>query len=112
MLLKEILEEEMSKIKKMDIKEFRAIGLLQEVNRLFFHPRGLALEIIIDNETGKEKLGGIWDYRNDPEGIKYLDQNLDEQKAANVMQMLIDKSKFRQENLGFIIQPLKKKSNA
>jgi len=59
------------KIKRMDIKEFRRKGYLQELNRQFLHPLGLALEVIIDDETGKEKLGGVWDYRNDPEGLIY-----------------------------------------
>ena len=53
----------------MNIKEFRKLGYLQEVNRKFFHPLGLALEVIIDDETKKESLGGIWDYRSDPEGM-------------------------------------------
>lgn len=58
-------------IKRISIKEFRALGFLQEANRQFFHPHGLALEVVIDDETGEERLGGIWDYRDDPEGILY-----------------------------------------
>ena len=57
-------------IKRIDIKEFREFGYLQEVNRQFFHPRGLALEVNVDND-GNESLGGIWDYRDDPQGIIY-----------------------------------------
>ena len=55
-------------IKRMNIKEFRELGFLQEANRQFFHPVGLALEVIIE-EDGSESLGGVWDYRNDPEGL-------------------------------------------
>lgn len=31
----------------MGVKEFREEGYLQEANRQFFHPLGLALEIIV-----------------------------------------------------------------
>jgi hypothetical protein len=62
----------MEKVKHIDIKEFREKGFLQEVNRQFFHPLGLALEIIIDDDTGEVvSLGGVWDYRDDPEGMFY-----------------------------------------
>jgi len=49
------------KIKKIDIKKFREDGFLQRVNKQFFHPLGLVLEVI--TEDGTEKLSGIWDYR-------------------------------------------------
>ena len=56
------------KIKRIDIKEFREKGFLQELNRQFLHPLGLALEVNKDDD-GNETLGGVWDYRDDPEGI-------------------------------------------
>lgn len=71
----------MSNIKYMDIKEFRESGFLQEANRLFFHPHGLALEIVVE-EDGTEHLGGIWDYRDDPEGIWYDWQSWNEDALA------------------------------
>lgn len=42
----------------MDISDFRKYGYLQELNRMFLHPMGLALEVEID-DNGNEKLGGI-----------------------------------------------------
>lgn len=63
-------------IKRMDIKEFRELGFLQEANRQFFHPLGLALETVVDEETGEERLGGVWDYRDDPEGIFFFGGHL------------------------------------
>jgi hypothetical protein len=54
--------------KFLSVKEFRELGFLQEVNRQFFHPVGLALEVVID-DNGSERLGRIWDYRDDPEGV-------------------------------------------
>jgi hypothetical protein len=62
----------MSDIKRMDIADFREQGFLQEANRQFFHPLGLALEVVTDAETSEPvRLGGIWDYRDDPEGILF-----------------------------------------
>lgn len=68
--------EENRKIKRMDISEFRELGYLQEVNRRFFHPLGLALEIMRD-ENGVETLASIWDNRLDDEGIYYDLKNAD-----------------------------------
>ena len=61
--------------KRISAKEFREKGYLQEANRLFFHPLGLALEVIID-ENGDEKFGGVWDSRDDPEGIIFEEFDL------------------------------------
>jgi len=55
-------------IKKMSVKEFRKKGYLQEINRCFLHPLGLALDVLI-HDDGSESFGGIWDYREDPEGF-------------------------------------------
>jgi hypothetical protein len=75
----------MSDIKHIPIKEFREIGFLQEANRQFFHPLGLALEINVDDETGEETISGVWDYREDPEGIEFAEgYGLDPAKAARV----------------------------
>jgi len=57
-------------VKRIDIKEFRETGFLQEANRQFFHPHGLALEIVVAAD-GTERLGGVWDYRDDPEGVVF-----------------------------------------
>lgn len=65
-------QDEEDGVKRMDIAEFRDLGFLQEANRLFFHPHGLALEVIRE-EDGTERLGGVWDYRDDPEGIVFSD---------------------------------------
>ena len=97
----------MSDIKRMDIKEFREFGYLQEVNRRFLHPLGLALEVKINDETGKETLGGIWDYRDDPEGMVFgpLDINA-ARKAMAVLSQEIGRSFVRKELMGATIQPL------
>jgi hypothetical protein len=62
------MEEEM---KMLPIKEFREKGYLQELNRRFLHPLGLALVVSIDDDTGEEYIDGVWDCIDDPEGILY-----------------------------------------
>lgn len=97
-----VLRKEMAKIKRMSIAEFREFGFLQEVNRQFFHPLGLALEVVVDDDGG-EVLGGIWDYRDDPEGVKFAEIDLD--KLQRVTQLQIEKETARFNLLGYIIQP-------
>jgi hypothetical protein len=93
-----------SEIKRMDIKEFREMGLLAELNRAFLHPLGLALEIIVDDKTGEEKLGGIWDYRDDPEGILYSQKQFPKEKIKQAQEFIKQKHEQRLKTLGFIYQ--------
>lgn len=85
-------------IKTIDIKEFREKGFLQEVNRKFFHPLGLALEVIINDETGEETLGGIWDYRDDDEGMFFGPGIISKIRIDYVESLRKSKIKHRKEN--------------
>lgn len=106
-------EKQMTKkINYMDIKEFREKGYLQEVNRKFLHPLGLALEII-QNEDGTESLGGIWDYRDNQSGIRYDLENSDQEridrfrnKAKFISSELGNRLIDRSFHLGFAIEPI------
>src|SRR6266498_2549586 len=94
------------KVKRIDIAEFRRIGLLQEANRRFFHPLGLALEVVID-EDGAERLGGIWDYRDDPEGVYFAgDLGPDPDKAAAYDALLEQHREARVAMFGWVVQPV------
>lgn len=102
-----------------DIAELRRQGYIQEANRLFFHQRGLAIEVhtadpdggsvtIVDTgplqrlldgspdlsdddlavlrrslekNTHEAVLGGVWDYRADPEGMCFSNDQIDPEKA-------------------------------
>lgn len=97
-------------IKYIDIAKFRSEGFLQELNRQFLHPLGLALELII-NDDGTEKLGGIWDYRE--EGIYYDLQNSSNErieqfrkKAQYVEEQRKQLSDKRIETNGWIVEPI------
>ena len=55
--------------------DLRDGGYLQEVNRQFFHPLGLALAVWPDDEPAADGTfrAQIWDYRLDPEGFLFVD---------------------------------------
>ena len=106
------MEKQEITIKYLDIKEFRKKGYLQEVNRQFLHPLGLALEIQIGDD-GKETLGRVWDYREDEEGMYYDLKNSTSERINNFK----GKAKFindefsrigegRSRKLGFRIEPI------
>lgn len=92
-------------IKRMDIKEFSAKGYLHEVNRKLLHPLGLALEVQVD-EFGNEKLGGIWDYRDDPKGIIFDESVLSSEKAASIEAVADARREARVDALGYWVQPV------
>lgn len=58
-------------MKTMSLKEFQQAGYLQELNRQFLHPLGLALNLYVNSESGEIEFGGIWDNRDDPGGIVF-----------------------------------------
>lgn len=103
---------------RIDLNEFVNLGFLQELNRQFLHPRGLALEVEYDEEydtetgTMVEKIkgfGGVWDYRSDPEGIALDEKFFDDvtfKKAAHVAEELEKHREAREALFGNVIQPL------
>jgi hypothetical protein len=96
----------MSTLQRMSIAEFRAQGWLQEINRRLLHPAGLALEIVIDDD-GTERLGGVWDYRDDPEGIYFDDLTAaDVARAAAIDATIAARAPAREAALGYVVQPL------
>jgi hypothetical protein len=91
-------------IKKMSPREFRELGYLQELNRRFLHPLGLALEIAI-GEDGEERFGKVWDYRDDPEGLIYAPGMIDPDKALRIQQEAARKQDPRRKLLnGHFVQ--------
>lgn len=100
--------------KYLSIKEFRELGYLQELNRIFLHPLGLALEVVI-NDDGNEIISGILDYRDDPTCIIYDLKNSDKER----IERFINKETFIQcektrigtqrcELFGYIVEPISK----
>lgn len=131
-------------IKYMDVEEFRELGYLQEANRLFFHPVGLALEwdagwtratlgkfledrgwSLLGAEAlddvwtfvraaglDKARISGVWDYRDDPEGIMYgrptengiVDNPISAEKAACVQAEYERHVEAREALFGSVVQ--------
>lgn len=73
---------------KLSVEEFKEQGYLQELNRRFLHPLGLALEVLID-KSGELQLNKIWDCREHPEGIYFDIANSDSER-----QLRFKKNKF------------------
>ena len=94
-----------NEINRIDVAEFREFGYLQEVNRLFLHPLGLALEVV-RHDDGTETLGGVWDYRDDPEGMNFADSMDLTEKAERVAAQWDEKFTTRMAALGYMVQPL------
>lgn len=95
----------MSDIKRIEIAEFVSEGYLQELNRLFLHPLGLALEVHVDTNRRPIYLGGVWDFRDDLEGIVYTDGVIDLEKVERIRQLAEGRKPYRLDRLGYWIQP-------
>lgn len=91
--------------KKMTVKQFREDGYLQELNRQFLHPLGLALEVVRDPD-GKERFGLVWDSREDSEGFIFDEELIDPAKADRVLNEQMAKKVSRHGRLGYSIQPV------
>lgn len=96
-------------MKKMRIKEFVEEGYLQEANRRFFHPLGLALEVT-ELDNGEFRLSGIWDYREDEEGIMFFVDDLNTatalMKASTVYKEFQKHAPARIKLFGDPVQPM------
>ena len=71
-------------VRYMDLQEFVDVGFLQEANRQFFHPLGLALEVSCSDPDGRYDTLRVWDCRDDPEGVVFGDGMLDLDKRRRV----------------------------
>lgn len=89
--------------KFLDVKSFRELGYLQELNRQFLHPLGLALEVVLEDD-GTESLGRIWDSREDPEGFIFGDDGPDPVKTKRIEGLMSEAYHQRKKRLGFYIQ--------
>ena len=87
-------------------EEFWSIGYLQEANRRFFHPLGLALTAQIDGESGEIKLGQILDGRHDPEGIRFAQGMASAVKVEKIDAEWKHRAEVRMKALGYMVQPI------
>lgn len=105
--------------KYLDPQEFIDAGYLQEANRLFFHPLGLALQV--DEVAQPYDVAGrvsfapsrsmtvrVWDERDDPEGIRFAEPLPDPVKADAVARQHVERRQAREDALGYWIQPVER----
>jgi len=81
-------------------------GLLFELNRLVLHPLGLALVLQVDDD-GVHTLSGLWDNRDDPEGICFAEETYAEgaEKFATFKRdNFVPRLPHRFHALGYIVQ--------
>lgn len=88
-------------MKYIDATEIRELGILQEVNRVFFHPLGLSAEVEI--ESGALR---IQDHRDDEEGVIYAPGVMDRDKVEKFREFSGTRRATRLSALGFVEQPL------
>lgn len=88
-------------------KEFHAFGYLQELNRRFLHPLGLALEVTTKNAE-VNGFGGVWDYRGDDDGIRYEGEYREAlaEKYTRVQQEWHRRKPARILKLRYMVQPV------
>lgn len=102
-------EQGLQAMNYIDVNEFIEEGYLQEVNRRFFHPLGLALVVAVDvdDDTGKEtgpwRIAGVADHRDDPEGVFF--DSIDIDKATHIERLEQERRPTRVDDLDFWIQP-------
>lgn len=96
---------EASDRKYMSLEEFKDSGYLQEVNRRFLHPLGLALELGAATPDGVLYINGIWDCRDDPEGIRFAPPPPSVDKVMAVDAEWQTREPLRTAALGYMIQP-------
>jgi hypothetical protein len=75
-------------------------GILQEVNRVFFHPLGLCLAIIYFEDGGRTDLK----MQQMADGDEFIFENLDKFKMYEFREFANKRFEEREDKLGFIIQ--------
>jgi hypothetical protein len=93
-------------VRLMPMQEFWEGGYLQEVNRQFLHPLGLALAIAVGPEGNVTRQVSVWDARDDPEGFAFEAGMMLRAKGLKVQAEIAKRRKSRLAALGYFIQPL------
>lgn len=91
-------------VKRIDLKEFRDKGYLQELNRRFLHPLGLSLGVIVDDWNEPIKLCDILDHRSNKKEIVF-DDSPDKEKIEMIEKEWEQREKTRTKKLGYMVQP-------
>ncbi len=96
---------------EMSFEEFVEKGYLQEVNRRFFHPLGLALRVQLGHGKMRPQ-AVVLDCRRDPQGVVYAPATTEEHaevresKARFIDRELQERERVRKAAYGWGVQPL------
>ena len=90
-------------MERLTAEQMRSEGYLQEVNRRFFHPLGLALALTIDDKTAMS--AEVWDERDDPEGWFFNPHEIKEEHIIKIDAEIAAKKDVREKACGSIVQP-------
>lgn len=92
--------------KVLPLKTLRDDGYLQEANRQFFHPLGLALAVIMPTKAGEPPASlVVLDWRDDPDGGRFTDGDSLTEKAAVLEGIATARVQARLDALGYWVQP-------
>jgi len=90
------------------VRLFREMGYLQELNRTFLHPLGLALATLI-HDNGDESIQGVL-VTPDKSGFIYDEGYINSGEAVAKAQFIAERRAFMAEKrinkLGFVVQPI------
>ena len=84
-------------------KELLETGLVQEVNRHFFHPRGMALAVVVEDD-GTHSGIVVQDHRKEPGGMLFGPNGISDTKKAHAEQLLRKNLPERVRAIGGLIQ--------
>lgn len=107
-------------MKFISLKEFRDLGYLQELNRLFLHPLGMAMAVNVDKHDpdGEVKFAGIIDNRETVGGMVY-----GKEMIASKIETFVEREGFvsmemgvgrdlRVEEHGWMFEPITEEENS
>lgn len=98
-------------MKYLSGEEIVDLGLLQELNRLLLHPRGLALELTVFEDEGVVDEHAVemrvQDHREDPEGVVFGDGDPEDSwRKAAAFEGLLGLTPKREGRFGWVVQPV------
>lgn len=92
---------------EISVAEFRAQGYLQELNRRFLHPLGLAM--VVETIETFEVVRGVRDDRADPEGIIFAEGTIspaERARAGRITTEWTERATARLAALDYVVQPI------
>lgn len=91
---------------RMTKEEIEHLRLIAELPALDSEAKSFLRDLAIRALTSGERLAGIWDNREDPEGIEYGEDLLSEERVRSVVELWDRRQPARVAGLGYMVQPV------